>query len=227
MNYFHCLHKFMATSKKRKKGERASPACFFLLLTSIIPLSHSHRLAAFIRFLHHTVPPPFLILYLEDKPHFIPTQQQSQKNTVALRHCGWMWSDDQPQYGLSWVFFFTSSCWEFMEAGYMWRYRVWKRSKSPKWGLINTCFLLLRRVLGRVGTSTEVMTKTMFCNWEGRLGLFIAHDDGWDKYKHRSKHFYLRFVLFVHFCTRCGSKREGILPHNAFFFIVYVLFITT
>lgn len=106
MNYFHCLHKFMATSKKRKKGERASPACFFLLLTSIIPLSHSHRLAAFIRFLHHTVPPPFLILYLEDKPHFIPTQQQSQKNTVALRHCGWMWSDDQPQYGLSWVFFF-------------------------------------------------------------------------------------------------------------------------
>lgn len=59
MNYFHCLHKFMATSKKRKKKEeRASPACFFLLLTSIIPLSHSHRLAAFIRFLHHTVPPP-------------------------------------------------------------------------------------------------------------------------------------------------------------------------
>lgn len=75
--------------KEKKQHLRLIPP----LLTSIIPLNHSHRLVAFIRF-YITQFPPSLILYLEDKPQFIPTQRQAEKNTAALGHSDWMWKDD-------------------------------------------------------------------------------------------------------------------------------------
>lgn len=72
---------------------------------------------------------------------------------------------------------------------------------------------LLGYVFQRVGTSTEVMTKTIFCNWELRLDLFMAHDDGWAKYKQRSKH---SASLICSICTYWSPHEEEILARNSF-----------
>lgn len=82
MNHFHRLQEFNAISpKQEKKG--ASLAHFFPPPDKHNPSQPFTQISSFQK-IFTSQSSLVLILYLADKPHFIPTQQQSDKNCVCV-----------------------------------------------------------------------------------------------------------------------------------------------
>lgn len=143
-------------------------------------------------FTSHSVPqlPPSLILYLEDKPHFIPMRRRAEKNMVRWHT---LWSDDS---------FWAPS--EDSWIVYVFIYRLLCLDAVREAGETRLCCFTM-------WLDGEVMTKPIFWSWQRLLGLFMARGDGWAQYKHQSKHFSI--YTFPHLLKPTERKKKK-SPHN-------------
>lgn len=150
---------------------------FFLLLTSVIPLSHSHRLVPFRKyflffFFYITQSPPLSNITFGDKPQFILMQRQAENQVVE----GWS-TAGQVSCGT----FFSSDT----LASHRWEARgldSYSSTGAFDWGLIKVrldkhVLSLFRCALGHLHKGDD----QAYIVWapERILGLFMAHSDGW------------------------------------------------
>lgn len=138
---------------------------------NIIPLRHSHRLAAFIRFLHHTTAPPppptalSLTLCLEDKRW----SNGNQRKTRWAPGSGWG-EDNQPHY---WVLQHPEHLlWNHGEVGGV------GAGSSLTHDFIRMRPDMFFSFFSPLGAVARLTTGAIFRNRGRILGLFTARGDG-------------------------------------------------